>query len=287
MNIQAVVVTHNPGPIGSLLAALADQCDHVIVVDNTPGGDPVLSQSLPVGSTLLTVGENIGIAAAQNIGIEHALAHGADAVLLSDQDSIIPAGMIDTLVSHLGPGVGAVGPVPVEGTDTLVYTDHEYGPKRPATLPDSDAIEVSFLLASGCLIPREVLEEVGSMNSGLFIDHVDLEWGMRARRAGYRLLAIPATILEHRLGDSVVKIPGREQVVHVHGPVRNYYLIRNTIALIKTDLLPTKWRVRYAYWIVRFAVFNLLVNPDRLSRFHYVARGFGDGWRGRLGRYGR
>lgn len=287
MKISAVVVTYRPGPIAELLYALTDQCDQVIIVDNTPGGDSALAElSEALGGVLLPLGENMGIAAAQNVGIDYALTDGADAVLLSDQDSILADGMVATLAQHLRPGIGAVGPVPVEGTDVLVYTDHEYGPKRPATLPDTDEIEVSFLLASGCLIPADVLEDVGTMNSALFIDHVDLEWGMRARRAGYRLLAIRDAVLEHRLGDSVVKVPGRAQVVHVHGPLRNYYLIRNTIALIKTSLLPIKWRIRYVYWIVRFAVFNLLVNPDRITRLHYVVRGFNDGWKGRLGRYG-
>lgn len=287
MKVHAIVVTHRPESIRRLLDALVDQCTRVTVVDNTPGGDEGLARDCAdAGAELIALGDNVGIAAAQNIGISAALEGGADAVLLSDQDSIIPAGMVDTLMGHLGHGVGAVGPVPVEGTDVLVYTDHRWGPKRAPLPSGAREVEVSFLLASGCLIPRRVLEDVGLMNAALFIDHVDLEWGMRTRRAGYRLVAVPATVLEHSLGDSVVTVPGRSQVVHIHSPIRNYYLIRNTLALIRTDLLPLPWRVRYVYWIIRFAVFNLLIDPDRRVRARYVARGFLDGLRGRMGRYG-
>ncbi|WP_182353713.1 rhamnosyltransferase [Flaviflexus huanghaiensis] len=288
MKVHAVVVTYRPGPVGPLIRALAAQCAHVTVVDNTPGGDEELAAVCTgAGAELVELGDNMGIAAAHNIGISAALENGADAVLLSDQDSIIPAGMVETLVSHLDRGVGAVGPVPVEGTDELVYTDHRWGPKRAPLPAGAQEIEVSFLLASGCLIERTVLEDVGLMNAALFIDHVDLEWGMRARRAGYRLIAIPTAVLEHSLGDSVVKVPGRDQVVHIHSPIRNYYLIRNTLALIKTDLLPRQWRVRYVYWITRFSIFNVLINADRRERARYVVRGFIDGVTGRMGRYGR
>lgn len=288
MNIHAVVVAHRPGPIAPLLTQLVSQCENVIVVDNTPGGDEGLDGACrAAGAELLALGDNVGIAAAQNIGISTALAAGADAILLSDQDSVFPDGMVAELASHLAPGVGAVGPVPVEGADVLIYTDHRFGPKRAEIPAGASEVEVSFLLASGCLIPRSVLEDVGGMNAALFIDHVDLEWGMRARRAGYRLIAVPSAVLTHSLGDSVVTVPGRRQVVHIHAPVRNYYLIRNTLALIATDLLPWRWRVRYVYWIIRFAVFNLVVNEDRAVRAPYLLRGFVDGLRGRMGRYGR
>lgn len=288
MRVHAIVVTYRPASLAALLAELVRQCERVTVVDNTPDGDDLLKDECEQNNAgLIALGDNRGIATAQNIGIDIALAAGAEAVLLSDQDSLIPPGMVDTLVANLGDGIAAVGPVPIEGTDELVYTDHRYGPKR-ATIPDgATTIEVSFLLASGCLIPREALDAVGGMKDSLFIDHVDLEWGMRARRAGWRLLAIPGAVLEHSLGDAVVTVPGRRQVVHVHKPIRNYYLIRNTIALIKTELLPWRWRVRYVYWIIRFAIFNAVINPDRVTRVPYLLRGFADGVRGRMGRYGR
>ena len=288
MRVHAVAVTYRPGPVAPLLEALRDQCDAVTVVDNTPGGDAALAETCAgLSIDLVTLGDNMGIATAHNIGIDIALAAGADAVLLSDQDSTIPDGMVEELSDHLVRGVAAVGPVPVEGDDVLVYTDHRYGPKRAPIRQGATEIEVSFLLASGCLISRDALENVGGMADSLFIDHVDLEWGMRARKAGYRLLAIPSTILVHSLGDSVVKVPGREQAVHIHSPIRNYYLVRNTIALTRTDLLPWRWRLRYVYWIVRFALFNLAVNSDRVTRSRYLLRGFVDGLAGRMGRYGR
>lgn len=284
MNIHAVVVTYHPGDLTELLTALATQCGAVTVVDNTEGGSDGLGRLAEnLDLHLITLGQNVGIAAAQNIGISEAMAAGAEAILLSDQDSIIPPAMVTTLAAHLAPGVAAVGPVPVEGDDILVYTDHAWGPKRPTRI-GADPFEVSFLLASGSLISTDVLATVGMMDGEYFIDHVDLAWSMRARRHGYRLLAVPAATLTHSLGDSVVKVPGRSQVVHIHSPIRNYYLTRNTIALMKNPDLPRRWRIRYGYWIARFIAFNLLVNPDRAERARAFAAGLAHGLRGRMGR---
>jgi len=51
-------------------------------------------------------------------------------------------------------------------------------------------LETDMLIASGCLIPADVLRDVGLMDDALFIDHVDTDWCMRARARGYRLLGV-------------------------------------------------------------------------------------------------
>lgn len=284
--IAAVIVTYHPGDVYPLLARFADQCSAVYVVDNSPTLDTELSEACQrTGAILLPLGRNVGIAAAQNIGITRALDDGADAVILSDQDSIPGPRMVADLAVHLGPGVGAVGPVPFDGDEPLVYTDHMWGPKRPNNFEiGTDPIEASFLLASGCLIPAHVLREVGLMPAEYFIDHVDLAWSMRARACGYRLLAIPTARLVHSLGDRGIKVKGRKRTIHVHSPIRNYYLTRNTIELMRNPDLPATWRFRYGYWITRFAVFTVLTSKDRTERAKLISRGFYDGVRRKMGK---
>ena len=121
------------------------------------------------------------------------------------------------------------------------------------------------------------------MREDLFIDHVDLEWGVRARKAGWRLVAVPGAKLTHSLGDDVVRLPGRDQPVHVHSPIRNYYILRNTIALVRTSLLPGKWRVRYCYWAAKYAAFNAFAAGDGKARRKMLRKAAADGFKGRLG----
>ncbi|MDU0349578.1 glycosyltransferase family 2 protein [Actinomyces sp. MRS3W] len=279
--------------ITGLLRALDEQCDHVLVIDNGTPSDGLSRIERAVNRTnaeLLSLGRNRGIAAAQNVGIARARELGASHVLLSDHDSLPATGMVKHLLSGFDSAghVAAVGPLPQEdreGGDQLVYVCRRWKPGRatPAEL-DSDRLEVAFLIASGCLVSVDALDAVGLMDESLFIDHVDLEWGLRARRAGYRLLVVPAAKLHHSLGDDVVMLPGRSQPVHVHGPTRNYYLARNTIALIRRRaLMPWRWRVRYVYWLAKYVVFNALL-PDRVKeRRRMLRRGLWDGLRGRSG----
>ena len=328
--VVAVVVTYNPGPLGRLLEALAAQCAHTIVVDNGSAEPaPVARACTASGAEFVALGENLGIAAAQNRGIARARELGAAHVLLMDHDSIPAPDMVARLLAALeaDSGLAAAGPLAAEereGADQLVYVARTWKPGRAtqaeldvAAASPSGTLEAAFLIASGCLIRIEALDEVGGMREELFIDHVDLEWGLRARGAGWRLAALPAAKLAHELGDDAVLLPGRAQPVHVHGPVRNYYLARNTVWLIRQPgLAPVKWRVRYVWWLAKYVGFNALLadgNPlaptpksgtgdcplsqfgtgdsplsqNRRRRWGLLARGLRDGLRGRMGRLGR
>lgn len=295
--VFAVVITYqSEDDCAGLLAELARQCAGVIVVDN--GSDAETAHKLAglcarAGSTVRFIGlpENIGIAAAQNWGIAQARAAGATHILLSDDDSLPPAGMVARLLEVVEAvhGAGAVGPLPQEdrpGGDQLAYVDRGWSPKR-ATAQELEAglVEVAFLIASGCLISCDALDAVGGMNEAMFIDHVDLEWGLRARAAGFGLYCVPDVVLKHSLGDESVQLPGRDQPVHVHSPIRNYYILRNTVALIRRDVMPWRWRVRYSYWALKYVAFNAFM-VDRLpERRTMLARGLRDGLSGRAGRF--
>ncbi|WIY82643.1 glycosyltransferase family 2 protein [Propionimicrobium sp. PCR01-08-3] len=292
--IVAVVVTYRAGEgLRGLLTELNRQCDLVIVVDNGSGTDALTMVRFAcegTGSRLIALEENLGIAAAQNRGIAMARQLGASHVLLSDHDSLPDDGMVAKLLAAIeqDPRIAAAGPLAAEdreGGDQLVYMARTWSPKR-ATAEELSRpqLDVAFLIASGCLITISALDEIGGMNEPMFIDHVDLEWGLRARRAGYRLVAVPSAHLHHSLGDEVVQLPRRAQPIHVHAPFRNYYLARNTIYLIKTNLMPWRWRVRYCYWLAKYVAFNSLL-VDRLpERRRMLWRGIRDGIRGRMGR---
>lgn len=296
--VVAVVVTYRPDPrhTGPLLTALAAQCAHVVVVDNgspEPARAELARLCDDVGAELVELGENLGIAHAQNVGIERARELSADAVLLSDQDSLPAADMVDRLVSGFRRAVArgrvaAVGPVSSDTRSTseqMVYAARRWGPRRARPQEAHDGlVDAAFLIASGCLIEMNALDEVGDMNAAWFIDHVDLEWGLRARRAGFGLYAVTDAHLAHELGDRLTKLPGRAQEVHVHSPVRTYYLARNTVLLIRSGLMTPSWRLGYAVWLTKYLAFNALLAAPRARRIALMARGLRDGLHGRTGR---
>lgn len=299
-DVAALVVTYEPSDLRPLLQALRSQCSRIVVVDNGSSSASALGDVCAAhGAELLALPTNIGIAAAQNAGFDALLSSawrkkedgGPRAILLFDQDSIPSPTMVADLLPHLRGDVAAVGPLPREArdgdvaVDELAYVSRTWGPRRatPEEL-SAPAVVAAFLIASGCLISVAALREIGPMNAAWFIDHVDLEWGLRARRNGWRLLVIPSATLNHSLGDNVVMLPRRAQPVHVHSPARTYYLARNTVALIRSGLLPAKWAAGYAVWLGKYVAFNSLAVPPRGERLRRMGAGVRDGLLSRAGR---
>lgn len=296
-DIAAVVVAFQPDLhlLSALLSALRLQVHWIILVDNASTVD-VRSVLSGQDVELLRLEENMGLAAAQNIGIQHAMILGAEFVYLSDQDSLPAAGMIALLKNAYrqttitgSVAVAAVGALSVDartGMRSFFMRERwgwlwRYHPKEG----DNAVIETGFLIASGTLIPTSVIQTIGGMRSEYFIDHVDTEWCRRARVDGYRLLGVPNAFLRHRLGDAVKKVWffGWRQVMS-HAPLRDYYMFRNTLLMLRD--VPMKWRERgYFFWrLLQYAGYFLVFGEQRKQRACLMSRGLWHGFRGKSGR---
>lgn len=291
--VIAIIVSYNPNidDFIRLLDALLPQVAYAIVVDNCSLFDLSLIMARLSGQNveLLKMSENVGIAAAQNAGIERAMKLGADFVLLSDQDSVPSSSMVSELLSAMmsanadlaEPPVAAVGPVTIDSRSGQVsfFVIESYGIPRKWNLPTDiqkipSTVEVMFLIASGTLIPTEVIKRIGGMRSNYFIDHVDTEWCFRAQAEGYRLLGVPSSRLEHKLGDAVKRIWffGPRQVMY-HTPLRDYYMFRNTIQMLRDTCMSMIWRVYFVFRLVRFAGYFLVFSADRYLRIQRMFTG--------------
>jgi rhamnosyltransferase len=290
--VCAVVVTYRPR-LESLAAALDSvqvQVQALVVVDNaSPDAAALAAVIAGRGATLLGQDSNVGLARAQNIGIEWAREHGFSHVLILDQDSVPAPDMAQQLLAALQRTgarrrVAAAGPRfhdPREGRD---YPFISVGFPRSTKLwcdagnPD---IETDFLISSGSLIPLAVIDEIGTMDEGLFIDNVDMEWSFRARSKGFVLLGVCGAVMTHELGDDRQSLLGYAQVVH--GPVRLYYIMRNRVLLYRLPYTPRIWIAQDLLRLpVKFLIFSVLVAP-RLRNTRYMLRGLWDALRSRRG----
>jgi len=302
--IVAVIVTFNPDHVTfvRLLDALLPQVAGAVVVDNasSPAATSLLAGRMGPQLELLQLSENSGIAAAQNAGIERALELEADGVLLLDQDSIPAPSMVAELCAAFlsasedptAPPIAAAGPARVDGrTGThSFFMVRRFGLLRPwqpvaqcAALPP--AVETEFLMASGTLVPLAVFQSIGAMRANYFIDHVDREWCFRAKAAGYRLLGVPAALLEHRIGDIVKRqCLFRKIALSWHPPLRNYYLYRNVVLMRRDVPIPWSWQLYFFWRLLRYACGVLILARDRRSRLRLMLLGLSHGYRGIRGR---
>lgn len=303
--VGAVVVSYHPEPelLSALLRALSPQVAQIVVVDNgspreqlaAAQGAPSLLAADPQNVQWQLLGDNLGIAAAHNRGLAPLLAQGMDFVLLFDQDSEPRPDMVAQLLAahrHLtaaGQRVGALGPVPVDrvqGRWGHFVRMVRGWPRQIHARAGQDALAVDFLISSGCLLPAPVLADVGLMNEGLFIDHVDTEWCFRAMARGWRLFAIPPAQLLHALGEHTVRIwLGRWRHVPVHSPLRGYYILRNTLLMLRTCPMSWAWRLGHLLRLAQFLVFFSLGPRPRRLRFRMMALGLLHGLAGRSGPY--
>ena len=144
-------------------------------------------------------------------------------------------------------------------------------------------VDTDFLISSGSLIPLAVLDDIGAMDEGLFIDNVDLEWSFRALANGYALVGVCATTMHHRLGHSRWRLPFGLGHIVVHDPIRLYYIMRNRFLLYRLPHTPAVWIAQDVPRVaIKFLLFSVLIRP-RLRNIRFMLAGLRDGLLGRSG----
>ena len=66
-------------------------------------------------------------------------------------------------------------------------------------VPDTE-IEVEAISGACMMVPRKVYKEVGRLDEGYFMHVEDLDWCMRIRNKGYKILFVPSAKVVHRKG---------------------------------------------------------------------------------------
>lgn len=295
-DVFAVIVTYNPdiSVLEALLHSLLPQVEKALIVDN--GSSIEMSKWFESTQyqnlTLHRLNQNYGIAYAQNIGIKKLDVGLESFILLSDQDSKPAADMVFELkkailqLMALGKKVAAVGPcfMDIRQNNPPPFTRIQgLTVKRQFPEGVNSVVEVDYLIASGCLIPIQVLNSVGLMNVDLFIDYVDIEWGLKAKNLGFQSFGVFAARMEHSLGDEHVNFMGRQ--VTLHSPLRHYYLVRNGFWLYKQKYLPINWKFVDGFRMLQRICFYTLFAKPRSKHFSMMMQGLLHGLKSRMGRY--
>ncbi len=229
---------------------------------------------------------NLGVAAAQNVGITLARERGAKYVVLFDHDSIPAPDMILRLLTaaQSQPLVAAVGPCYLDPRRTIPvpFIRIEGLKLVRATCQDTvSVVPVDYLISSGCLIPMSVLDEVGVMREDLFIDYIDIEWGLRARSHGFQCYGVCGANMEHNLGDKPIIVLGKQ--FPSHSPLRHYYHFRNAVCLYRQFWIPINWKIVDGWrLLLRYGFYTLFAKP-RSKHLKMMTLGL---WHGLIGRMG-
>jgi rhamnosyltransferase len=284
MKIYAIVVTYHPdgAALERLVAALHAGGAQVIVADNTPDGPPA-----PQGCIAISMGENTGIAKAQNAAIGRALAEGADVMIFFDQDSVIEPDLVQRLLAHLNTSrPGLIGPLHFderEGFEYANYVLNRWGyPNQVTSNGREEPYPVDTRISSGSAITAQTFAVAGLFDEALFLDYVDIEWCLRARARGVPIRVDPAVSMKHSVGHSAVKVG--PLTVFIDGPVRSYYRMRNAWLLLRRREVPKVFALKVITSEMVHQTIQLFVADQHRARFGAYLEAL---WHGLIGVGGR
>lgn len=189
----------------------------VTVVDNasSDGSVPAIRSAFP-DAAILEQPTNTRFAGGNNIALRHALDNGAELLCLLNNDTVVDPAMLTWLVRawqsaptagmispkilyHLAPGrLWYAGGRVSMWTGTLEHL----GIRESDGWGPAETVETGF--ATGCclLTGRDVVERVGLLDESFFMYTEDVDWCLRARGAGYRILYEPRARCLHKISAS-------------------------------------------------------------------------------------
>ncbi len=238
--IFCILVTYNPDfqQLQATLSSILSQVDKIVVVNNNSTPLNLSNAKIHV----IELGNNFGIAYAQNRGIEYANSNGAKYVFFSDQDTVYPNNFVEKAIEcfnrHKQEKIAAVIPYfynenKKQFSRVNISKTKGYSPKI------GEDVYLAHAISSGTFCHISIFDVIGMMNERLFIDWVDYEWCWRATKNGYKIICNTSNIIHHNMGDSYKTVFNRKIVVY--SDFRNYYFFRNgTYLLFHSHLLTMK-----------------------------------------------
>jgi len=284
----AVVVTYKPDILilEKCIYSIVNQLNKIIILDNTPNGDNSLERFKGFPNVdIIYLGDNYGIAFAQNVGIKKALEEGTDFILLSDQDTIYPLDYVEKMLECFKEDkVAAAGPLFIDahtGKVQFFVKKGLIGFKK--IYPKTGKHEVLQLITSGTIINAKFIPEIGLMKEELFIDWVDMEWCWRAVKKGYKIIGNADVVIKHFHGEKSKKFLTKN--ITLKSCIRNYYTIRNGIYLaLHSNVLDSYRRTLLFLKTFRNIFLFSLLSNNFLLNLKYTLKGFYHGLVGKLGK---
>lgn len=298
LSVASVTVAYNevkvlPRHIDALLR-VTPPLREIIVVDNasTDGTGAMLAERYPE-VTVLEMSDNLGQAGGWSAGLSYAaLRKQHDWVWTFDVDTVPPPGALEGLLNGIETmgntdgAIGLVAGIPIHkesGTCYLPFLWRDGFVKPSAKQTQQPVWFADMVIASGCLVNRDVVEKIGLPRADFFGDFCDFEYCLRARSHGYKIAVINRVKLDHEIGNArKIRWLG-SRLWASQPPYREYYFSRN-LAYLGWRLYPnrsTKFSV--ARYLASRGIQVLLFSNKKLPCLMRMIQGLQDGLRGRLG----
>jgi GT2 family glycosyltransferase len=212
---------------------------HVVVVDNGSTDASAAAVAAFPGVEWLPLGDNLGFAAANNVGMRRALAAGARWVGIVNPDVDVEPGWLEALVraGEAHPEAGILGGMLLFADDPAIVNstglvldglgrarDRDFG--TPASALTTRDGAVAGMTGGAALFRADALRAIGLFDPSYFAYYEDVDLSLRARAAGIEVRYVSAARAIHGFGKSFG--PG--------SPRQKFLLARNHLRFVAAHL---------------------------------------------------
>lgn len=199
----------------------------LVVVDNcSPDDSFERLQTKYADVIFLLAPDNNGFSAGNNIGIHYALDHGADYVLMLNNDTVVKPDFLAKMIDAANEDTVVTPSIYYyDEPHDIWYADGHINYNRCTVSNGTDQESKYCDYASGCclLMSRKILETVGDWAEEYFMYYEDMDYSLRVIKKGFRIFYCKDAVIYHKAGRSA----GRRSRLSI------YYNVRNRLYIIK------------------------------------------------------
>lgn len=266
IKLSGVVVWYNPTKedIENIYSYL-DNIDKLYIIDNSKTEHTIEFNNPKI--EYIFNGENKGIAEALNIAAKKSILSGYKWLLTMDQDSKMNNDIFkafnETAQQFDVKTIGIISP----------WHNTKIIEEKPAKRY-SKPLEV---MTSGNFVNLDILQKTGYFDEKLFIDGVDIEYGLRLNSLGYSIIQMNNVAMEHNLGNiQYHTFLGKKFMCTNHNYIRQYYMARNYRYI--RDCYIKKYP-EYCMRLVKIkgTIFKIVMyESDKCRKIKYIIKGIND-----------
>jgi len=260
----------------------------VVVVDNGSGGEDVRILKEKFGDYIHIIenDKNYGFAEGNNIGIRYALSAFEPAYfLLLNNDTIVAPDLLSELIkiAESDDRIGIIGPKiyyqNFKGRNNVIWFAggkirwwrrcvYQHVGKDDDDRPEyQNTSEVDLVSGAAMMLKRRTINELSLLNPQYFLGAEDVEYCIRARKRGLKVVYVPSAKVWHKVGKSKARrAPGFEFIGNHYRLVRNNFPIY--VYFYQLFLLPFLLLEGFGSYIIRKSSNESLARLlSRFSRF--------------------
>ncbi|WP_181444413.1 glycosyltransferase family 2 protein [Bacillus sp. 03113] len=288
--VASIMVTYHPdSDVVQNAKSIIQSCERLVIIDNGSNADSkAYLKELESEDRIILIynNENKGLGFGLNAGIRYIL-NAEDLqqiqwIATFDQDSHVEPDYFTKIM--------------------LAYDTYQEKDKLAILAPnwieqkakneDASNLEQSYelqeqktVITSGSLVKKDVFQKIGLFEESYFIDFLDIEFCLRARSFGYKIVQVPQVTMLHNLGNTERhKVLGSNLQATNHNAIRRYYITRNRLYTYKKYFRTEKeWMKEDMIATAKEFLVILLFEKNRLKKLGSIIKGTFDALRGKTG----